>query len=135
MTYLHRAIGGNELVLEVCVPQAQAGQVQQQVLVDDRELAAEHAADVDVARVRLKALVVPQDLQAHCSVLLQHPWLLVFCFLALHLQDASRPTGDGERLLQLQIYLSTVLVSCCSLVGLHAECARSMRRWPAWLGV
>ena len=53
----------DELVFEVPVPESQPRQVLQQVLVDHRELAAQHAPHVDVARVRLEALVVAQDLR------------------------------------------------------------------------
>jgi len=58
------AVGGHQLVLHVGVPEPERGEVHEQVLVDDRELAAQHAPHVDVARVRLEALVVAQDLRA-----------------------------------------------------------------------
>eukprot|EP00955_Chlamydomonas_euryale_P118133 366520-Chlamydomonas_euryale.AAC.9 len=60
---LHAAVGGHQLVLHVWVPQTKAVEVVQQVLVDDGELAGEHAAHVDVGRVGLKALVVAEDLR------------------------------------------------------------------------
>lgn len=52
----------HQLILDGWVPQAQAVEVVQQVLVDDGELAAQHAAHVDVGGVGLEALVVAQDL-------------------------------------------------------------------------
>jgi hypothetical protein len=61
-THLHAAVCCHQLVLQQRVPQAQLRQVGQQVLVHDRELPAQHAAHVDVGRVRLKALIVTQDL-------------------------------------------------------------------------
>ena len=53
----------HQFVLDLGVPQAEAVEVVQQVLVDDGELARQHASDVDVGRVGLKALVVAQDLR------------------------------------------------------------------------
>ena len=65
---LHGAVGSHQLVFEVGGPQAQARQVHEQVLVDHRELPAQHAAHVDVAGVGLEALVVAQDLQARAGL-------------------------------------------------------------------
>ena len=45
----------HQLVLDVGVPQAQAVQVVQQVLVDDGELARQHTAHIDVGGVGLQA--------------------------------------------------------------------------------
>lgn len=55
----------HQLVLDGRVPQTQAVEVMQQVLVDDGELPRQHSAHVDVGGVRLKALVVTQDLLIH----------------------------------------------------------------------
>ena len=65
---LHGAVGSHQLVFEVGGPQAQARQVHEQVLVDHRELPAQHAAHVDVAGVGLEALVVAQDLRARAGL-------------------------------------------------------------------
>jgi hypothetical protein len=53
---------GNDGSLDSFVPQALLGQVSEQVVVDDLELAGEHATGVDVGGVRLDALVVAEDL-------------------------------------------------------------------------
>lgn len=53
---------GNDGCLDSFIPQALLGQVSEQVMVDDLELAGEHAASVDVGGVRLDALVVAEDL-------------------------------------------------------------------------
>ena len=53
---LHRAVEGDDGVLHVLGPQVELDEVAQQVRVDHLELAREHAARVDVARVRLDAV-------------------------------------------------------------------------------
>mmetsp|Transcript_39014 Transcript_39014/g.91260 ORF Transcript_39014/g.91260 Transcript_39014/m.91260 type:complete len:642 (+) Transcript_39014:465-2390(+) len=60
---LDRTIVRDDLVADVVCPQALLHEVAQQVLVDDGELAGEHAPRVDVRRVRLEALVVAEDLR------------------------------------------------------------------------
>ena len=59
---LHGAVLRNDLVLELVAPQAAIGQVLEQVLIDNLEVAAEHAPRVDVARVGLERLVVAEYL-------------------------------------------------------------------------
>ena len=59
---LNASICGNQLVLDVRAPEAESSEVVEQMLIDDGELTAEHAPDVDVGSVRLKALVVPENL-------------------------------------------------------------------------
>ena len=59
---LDGAVVGDELVLEAGVPEAHLGEVGEEVLVHDGELAGEHATGVDVGGVRLEALVVAQNL-------------------------------------------------------------------------
>lgn len=59
---LHRAVGGNDGRLHLLVPEAELDEVLEQVLVHHHELAAEHPAHVNVARVGLKRLVVAQNL-------------------------------------------------------------------------
>ena len=60
---LDAAGAGDDLVLHVAIPDAEVQQVVDEVLVDQRELAGQRAALVDVARDRLKALVVAEDLR------------------------------------------------------------------------
>ncbi len=57
-SHLHTAIGSDKLILQVWVPEPQLGQVLQQMLVDDCELAAQHSPHIDVAGVWLEALIV-----------------------------------------------------------------------------
>mmetsp|Transcript_5149 Transcript_5149/g.9357 ORF Transcript_5149/g.9357 Transcript_5149/m.9357 type:complete len:221 (+) Transcript_5149:217-879(+) len=59
---LHAALRGHQFVLHARIPQPQRHQIRQQVLVHHRKLPAQHATDVNVARVRLEALIVPQNL-------------------------------------------------------------------------
>ncbi len=61
---LDGAVGGDQLVLEVPRPEAGASQVRKQVLIHHRELPRQHPPHVDVAGVRLEALVVAQNLRA-----------------------------------------------------------------------
>ena len=56
-------VGGNQLVLHPLIPEAQLGQVAEEVLVDHDELTAECAPGVDVGGVGLEALVVAEDLR------------------------------------------------------------------------
>mmetsp|Transcript_14943 Transcript_14943/g.44735 ORF Transcript_14943/g.44735 Transcript_14943/m.44735 type:complete len:376 (+) Transcript_14943:584-1711(+) len=60
---LHRAIVGDDLIPDLGRPEITAHQIAQQVLVDNGEFAREHAARVEVGRVRLEALVVAEDLR------------------------------------------------------------------------
>ena len=62
-SYLDAAIGGHKLVLGVCAPEPGGGQIGQQVLVDNSEFSRQDPPHVDVARVRLEALIVAKDLQ------------------------------------------------------------------------
>lgn len=61
---LDGAVGGDQLVLEVPRPEAGASQVREEVLIHHRELPRQHPPHVDVAGVRLEALVVAQNLHA-----------------------------------------------------------------------
>ena len=64
---LDGTISSNQLILEVWGPQSKAGEVHEQVLVHNCELATQHSPHVDVAGVWLKALVVAQDLNGIIS--------------------------------------------------------------------
>eukprot|EP00754_Rhynchopus_humris_P001505 Rhum_TRINITY_DN10876_c0_g1::Rhum_TRINITY_DN10876_c0_g1_i1::g.40448::m.40448 len=59
---LHAAVVRDDLVARRLVPQTLLDQVAHEILVHDGELARQHAAQVDVRRERLEALVVAQDL-------------------------------------------------------------------------
>lgn len=62
MAYLHTAIVGHQLILELRGPELQLSEVVQQVLVHHGEFTTQHTAHVNVAGVGLKALVVAEDL-------------------------------------------------------------------------
>eukprot|EP00760_Papus_ankaliazontas_P021466 PhM_4_TR18693/c1_g1_i1/m.98836 len=60
---LDAAVVGDDGVACGVAPQPDADEITHKVLVHDRELAAEHTAEVHVRRVGLEALVVAQDLR------------------------------------------------------------------------
>jgi len=59
---LNGSVGGDELSLKFIGPEAKFDQVDEEVTGDADELTSQSAADVDVGGVRLKALVVSEDL-------------------------------------------------------------------------
>src|SRR5690606_39271860 len=59
---LYGAVGSDNGILHSVVPDAQADQVFGQVLVHHHTLTPQHAAHLNVRRIRLKRLVVTQDL-------------------------------------------------------------------------
>ena len=63
---LDRSVVRHDGIFHVFIPKAQLHQIHQQVLVHYNKFARKHAARVQVARVRLEALVVTQDLRGGC---------------------------------------------------------------------
>jgi len=61
---LHRPVGGDEFVFEQRRPNPERNQIAQQMAVDAHELARQRAPHIHIRRVRLKALVIPQNLRS-----------------------------------------------------------------------
>ena len=58
-TVLNRTLMSNDEILEILVPQTAIDEFSQEPRVDNLEFTSEDTTSVDVARVRLKALVEP----------------------------------------------------------------------------
>ena len=72
--HLYTPVGSNKLVLCVSAPQAKSRKVRKQVLIDNGKFSRQHAANIDIACVRLKALVVAQDLRTAQLILGHIPY-------------------------------------------------------------